>query len=240
MNKNLHSIIPPDQEHNGNLGIAYVPEHTSSSFLFEPKELVPFQLAWDWQKKSWKNLVGESFSPQSVWFLQHFCCYTLGRGGNSKNLLFDLENPPYPLYRIDRGGEVTHQLPGQLVVYLALDLHNYKTDLNWFLRKLEQIIIDVMDLLGLHGHRVNGLTGVWCNGYKVASIGIGCRRWITQHGFSLNIDCDLSGFEEIVACGLRGHRVGRLDYWLPGLKTQDVQPLFVKAVREQFQLSWIN
>ncbi len=240
MDKNLHSIIPPNQEHNGKLDIAYGPEHTYSSFLFEPIKLVPFELAWNWQKTTWKNLAGQPFSPQSVWFLQHESCYTLGRGGDFKNLLFDLKQPPAPLYRIDRGGEVTHHAPGQLVTYLALDLHRYKTDLGWYLRQLEQIIIDVMALLGLHGERCNGITGVWCHGFKVASIGIGCRRWITQHGFSLNIDCDLSGFNEIVACGLHEEKIGILNDWIPGLKSEDVQPLLVKAVCKRFKLEWIK
>ena len=117
---------------------------------------------------------------------------------------------------------MTHHLPGQLVVYPVLNLHRYQLDLNWYLRKLEQVVLDVLKELGLSGYRINGLTGIWIDGCKVASIGVSCRRWVTQHGFALNVDCDLAGFDQIVPCGLSGTCIGSLDTWLPGLKVKDV------------------
>ena len=156
------------------------------------------------------------------------------------NLCFDLDNPPADLFRIDRGGEVTHHLPGQLVVYLVLDLYRYKADLNWYLRELEDVLIEVLYELGLLGERLKGLTGVWLDNYKVGSIGVGGRRWITQHGLALNVDCDLDGFSEIVPCGLRGSCVGRLSSWLPGLTVDDVQPLMRRCLAKHFGLTWIR
>ncbi len=90
--------------------------------------------------------------------------------------------------------------------------------------------------MGLCGKRIDGLTGLWLEDCKVASIGIGCRRCITQHGFALNIDCDLSGFDQIVPCGLISQKIGRLDSWLPGLKVKDVQPLIRRRLIERFNL----
>jgi len=212
----------------------------SDAFILEPRDLVTFEQAWNWQKLWQESLLLEADLPQAIWLLQHQNCYTLGRGASEGNLCFEPNNPPFPLHRIDRGGEVTYHLPGQLVSYLVLDLRRYQTDLNWYLRKLEQVVLDVLQTLGLSGEQINGLTGIWLDGCKVASFGVGCRRWVTQHGFALNIDCDLKGFDEIVPCGLRGYSVGKLDSWLPGLKVHDVQPLIRKSLAKHFYLKWVE
>ena len=213
-------------------------EEGSSTILFEPKELINFQVAWDWQKEWQNKLFLDQTMSQAIWILEHFNCYTLGRSSTTDNLHFDIENPPFELFKIDRGGEVTHHLPGQLVIYLVLDLQRYKPDLNWYLRQLESVLIDVLDGLGLSGYRVNGMTGGWCNNQKVGSIGISCRRWITQHGMSLNVDCDLSGFENIIPCGLKNHSTGCLSKWIPGLKMDDVRLLMKKYLAKRFGLLW--
>ncbi len=108
------------------------------------------------------------------------------------------------------------------------------------MRELEQVLIDVLNLLGIEGERVDGLTGVWCKGQKVGSIGIGCKRWVTQHGFALNVDCELVGFEQIIPCGLSKAKVGKLSNWIPGIKVCDVQPLLRESVRKRFKLNWEN
>ena len=92
--------------------------------------------------------------------------------------------------------------------------------------------------LGLKGERVSGFTGLWLEGFKVASIGVGCRRWVTQHGLALNVNCDLAGFEDVVPCGLTGTSVGRLSEWIPGLTVAQVQPLLRHALAETFDLTW--
>ena len=91
-----------------------------------------------------------------------------------------------------------------------LDLRRHQTDLHWYLRQLEQVVLDVMADFDLVGERIPGLTGIWLEGRKVAAIGTGCRRWITQHGLALNVSCELNGFELITPCGLTGRRVARL------------------------------
>ena len=97
-------------------------------------------------------------------------------------------------------------------------------------------MLDVLSELGLKGNLVSGLTGVWCKGMKVASIGVGCRRWITQHGIALNVNCDLKGFEQIIPCGLTGHKIGRIDSLIPGLSVQDVQPVMRRSLCRLFGL----
>ena len=213
----------------------------SSAFLFQPEQLVPFQQAWDLQRCWQERLLLASASEaelEAVWLLQHPSCYTLGRGATEDHLLFDPQHPPAPLHRIDRGGEVTHHAPGQLVAYPVLDLRRRRTDLHWYLRQLEQVVIDVLQVLGLQGERIEGLTGVWLERQKVAAIGVGCRRWITQHGLALNVTCDLQGFESVVPCGLHGRPVGRLCDWIPGLELAMVQSLMRDALAARFGLIW--
>ena len=197
-----------------------------------------FNTAWHQQRRWQQRLMEDPEAPEAVWFLEHPACYTLGRGAVLDHLHFDPAAPPAPLHRIDRGGEVTHHLPGQLVVYPVLDLRRHQPDLHWYLRELEQVLIDVMAELGLRGERVSGLTGLWLDGCKVAAIGVGCRRWITQHGMALNVSCAMEGFAQITPCGLVGRPVGRLSDWLPGLTVAEVQPLVRLALARRFGLVW--
>lgn len=202
---------------------------------------MPFQQAWDLQRRWQERLLLDSATgadAEAVWLLQHPRCFTLGRGASEDHLLFDPEHPPAPLHRIDRGGEVTHHAPGQLVAYPVLDLRRRRTDLHWYLRQLEQVVIDVLQALGLQGERIEGLTGVWLDQRKVAAIGVGCRRWITQHGLALNVTCDLEGFRSVVPCGLKGRSVGRLRDWIPDLEIGIVQSLLRDALAARFDLVW--
>ncbi len=212
--------------------------HPEGAICFQPPDPVPFEIAWADQRRWQERLMADVTAPEAVWILQHPPCYTLGRGASLDHLHFDVAQPPHPLHHIDRGGEVTHHVPGQIVVYPVLDLQRRTPDLHVHLRVLEQVLIDVLAELGLCGERQAGLTGLWLDGRKVGAIGIGCRRWITQHGLSLNVDCDLSGFSAITACGLEGREVGRLSEWIPGLTTDQVQPLILNALADQFRLFW--
>ena len=237
MDKKFHSK-PHLSCLNRNIDKHSLDEEFSSTFLFEPKGFIDYEIAWKWQKERRKALFNNFSSSQSVFLLQHQSCYTMGRGSSEKNILFNLEDPPYAIHRIDRGGEVTHHLPGQLVVYLVLDLARYQTDLHWYLRKLEEVLIDFLESIGLKGEIVSGMTGVWCEGFKVASIGVGCRKWVTQHGFSLNVDCDMKGFEQIIPCGLNGEKIGNISYWKPGLTVEIVKPIIKKSLQKQFGFVW--
>ena len=123
-----------------------------------------------------------------------------------------------------------------MVVYLVLNLQRYRADLHWYLRQLEKAIADVLSALGLEGQLSPGLTGLWVEGRKVASIGVGCRRWITQHGFALNVSCSLEGFSKVVPCGIKGCSMGSLVKWLPGVTVNDVQPIMKDSISKNFNL----
>ena len=206
------------------------------AILFEATGPLPFERAWAFQRQLQQRLLDYPEGPDAVLLLEHEPCYTLGRGASEAFLRFDPAAPPLPLHRIDRGGEVTHHAPGQLVLYPVLNLQRHGADLHLYLRQLEQVVIDVLADLDLHGERIAGLTGVWLEGRKVAAIGVGARRWISQHGLALNVDCDLAGFAAVVPCGLGDRPVGRLMDWRPQLTAQALRRPFLEAFASRFGL----
>lgn len=209
---------------------------SSDAILLEPPGLVPFAQAWQQQRQLQQRLLEDPEGPGAVLLLEHQPCYTLGRGADPAFLRFDPANPPHPLFRIDRGGEVTHHCPGQLVLYPVLNLQHHGADLHLYLRALEQVVIDALGAFGLVGERSPGQTGVWLEGRKLAAIGVGARRWVSQHGVALNVSCDLAGFAAIVPCGISDRPVGRLADWIPGLTTAQVRPVLLQALAQRFGL----
>jgi lipoyl(octanoyl) transferase len=216
---------------------------TTPAILFQPPLPVPYERAWAWQRQLQQRLLAEpggdpAEAAEAVLLLEHEPCYTLGRGADPAHLRFDPASPPQPLFRVDRGGEVTHHLPGQLVLYPVLDLRHRGADLHLHLRRLEAVVLDVLAALGLKGERSEGRTGVWLEGQKLAAIGVGARRWIAIHGLALNVDCPLEGFGAIVPCGIADRPVGRLADWCPGLSAAAVRPLLLAACAERFGLEF--
>jgi lipoyl(octanoyl) transferase len=132
---------------------------------------------------------------------------------------------------------VTHHCPGQLVLYPVLNLQRHGADLHLYLRELEGVVIDLLAELGLQGERVEGLTGVWLEGQKVAAIGVGARRWISQHGLALNVEADLAGFAQVVPCGIADRPVGRLLDWRPELSAAVLRPLLLQCFSRRFGLT---
>lgn len=202
--------------------------------LFEPPGPVDFPTGWAWQRQLQGRLLADPRGPDALLLLQHHPCYTLGRGASLSHLRFDPADPPLPLLRIDRGGEVTHHLPGQLVLYPVLNLRRHGADLHLYLRSLEAVVIDLLAEFGLSAERSEGCTGVWVEGRKVAAIGIGARRWISQHGLALNVNCSLEGFGAIVPCGLRDRSVGRLCDWIPAIGPEQVRPRLLACFERRF------
>jgi lipoate-protein ligase B len=137
--------------------------------------------------------------------LEHPHVYTLGRGASDRFLIAPRQS--VPVYRVSRGGEVTYHGPGQLVGYPILALRGSQRDVHAYLRALEQALIDGLGQWAIGAGRRIGLTGVWVGERKIASIGVGIRRWVTLHGFALNVSTDLSRFDAIVPCGIEGCRM---------------------------------
>jgi lipoyl(octanoyl) transferase len=143
------------------------------------------------------DLIGDT-----MLLLEHPHVFTLGRGADERYLLEAM--PEVPVFRVSRGGQVTYHGPGQLVGYPILKLEGRDRDVHLYLRRIEQALIDALAKLGIAAGRRAGLTGVWVGERKIASIGVGVRRWITLHGFALNVCTELEYFDAMVPCGIAG------------------------------------
>ena len=146
---------------------------------------------------------------ETLFLLEHEPVYTIGRRLD-KSSLGNTAYLPHPVFEINRGGQATYHGPGQLVGYPILDLKRRGKDLHFYLRRLENAVIHLAGSFGLEASYCEGKTGVWIENRKIASIGIGVRRWITMHGFALNVASDLSGFLAITPCGLTDVRMTSL------------------------------
>jgi len=179
-----------------------------------------YKSIWDYQESLLQQKIKAkqtgSTSPDYLLLVEHGPVYTLGKNGKENNLLINqqlLEQKGIEFYHINRGGDITFHGPQQLVGYPILDLDNYKTDLGWYLRSLEEVIIKTIAEYGLKGERSAGETGVWLdatvkgNERKICAMGIRCSRWVTMHGFALNVNVDLNYFNYITPCGIQHKQV---------------------------------
>jgi lipoyl(octanoyl) transferase len=200
---------------------------------FEDLGVKSYQPTWDYQEsllakntqiKSIAREKGEnvmdSITEHRFLMVEHPPVFTLGKNGKREHVLVSeeqLQKLGIEFFHINRGGDITYHGLQQIVGYPILDLDKFKTDLGWYLRSLEQVIIDSIAEYGLKGERSSGETGVWLapeNPFmarKICAMGIKCSRWITMHGFALNVNTDLSHFEYIVPCGIQGKTVTSLE-----------------------------
>jgi lipoyl(octanoyl) transferase len=162
---------------------------------------VDYQRALVWQEALVaRRLAG---GPDALVLLEHPPVYTLGRGGDLRHL-GGAATTGVSIVRAQRGGQATYHGPGQLVGYPVLGLRDIRPDVGWYVHALEEVLIGVVADLGILAGRRPGLPGVWCDGRKIASVGVAIRRWVTWHGFALNVGKDLSGFAAITPCGITG------------------------------------
>ena len=204
------------------------------------QEKIDYQTAWIWQKCLQKERMVDPDIADALVILEHPPVYTLGTGSSLDFVKFDHLQTEYELYRVERGGEVTYHCPGQIVAYPIFNLRHYQQDLHWYLRQLEEVVLQVLALNNLDGHRIDGLTGVWLEGRKVAAIGIKVSSWITMHGFALNVCPDLSGFEQIVPCGIADRSVGSMAQFIPNIDPGLVRQQIIKIFSEVFQVEMLE
>ena len=161
--------------------------------------VVPYAEALAWQRALAQARI-EGRQPHDVLLLlEHPPVVTLGRTSHAAHVL---RSDDIDVVEVERGGDVTFHGPGQLVGYPILDLSGYKQDLHWYLRTLEQVLIEALETLHIPAERNPGYTGVWTRGRKIASLGVHVKQWVTWHGFALNVTTDLSQFDRIVPCGI--------------------------------------
>nr|WP_314784215.1 lipoyl(octanoyl) transferase LipB [uncultured Capnocytophaga sp.] len=214
-----------------------------------------YKETWDYQESLFEEIVAQKTNnkangtnlPTTNYFLfvEHPHVYTLGKSGHIENLLIDeegLKNKGATFYKINRGGDITYHGPGQIVGYPILDLENFFTDIHKYLRSLEEVIIRTLSDYGLKGERSEGETGVWLDvgtpfARKICAMGVRCSRWVTMHGFALNVNTDLGYFDNIIPCGIRGKAVTSLNVELAKDKvdTQEVKQRILTHFKEIFE-----
>ncbi|GAA4352045.1 lipoyl(octanoyl) transferase LipB [Hymenobacter saemangeumensis] len=183
-------------------------------------------------------------TPNHLLLCEHPHTYTLGKSGKPEHLLLDevaLAAHGATFHRINRGGDITYHGPGQLVGYPILDLDNFRPDIHWYLRTLEEAVIQLLAEYGLNAGRIAGLTGVWLgweegapNPRKICAMGVKCSRWVTMHGFALNVCPDLGYFAHIVPCGITDKAVTSLEQELGrGVTVAEVQERLLPHLLQQ-------
>jgi lipoyl(octanoyl) transferase len=195
---------------------------------FQDLGLIDYQDAWDYQEKIFAETLSvktgnrgldpgdQKLTPNFLIFCQHPHVYTLGKSGKPDHLLLqeeELVEKQAKYYKINRGGDITYHGPGQIVGYPILDLDNFFTDIHLYMRTLEEAIILTLVDYGMDAGRIKGLTGVWLdyeeqiNPRKICALGVKASRWVTMHGFALNVNTDLAYFNNIVPCGIEDKAV---------------------------------
>ena len=164
-----------------------------------------YKEAWELQKKLQSQRISGEIDDQLL-LVEHFPVYTLGKNAPAEHLLIN-KSEEISIVQSDRGGNVTFHGPGQIVGYPILDLNNYRKSITWYMRELEQVIINILKDYGIKAQRKKGLTGVWVNDKKIAALGVRISRWVTMHGFSLNINPDLKYYQGIIPCGISQYGV---------------------------------
>ncbi len=228
---------------------------------FQNLGMIDYKKAWDFQenlfnqsteKKMHNRKNPEDQLPISSYllFCEHPHVYTLGKSGDSSHLLIndeELDENKASFYKINRGGDITYHGPGQLVGYPILDLDQFFTDIHKYLRYLEEAIIFTLKEYGIEGGRIEGLTGVWIDcanplkARKICAMGVRCSRWITMHGFALNVNTNLSYFENIVPCGISDKKVTSMALELGrNIPMEEVEEILKKHLCSLFEIELSN
>jgi lipoyl(octanoyl) transferase len=207
-----------------------------------------YKSTWEYQEELFKDIVDLKIrnrreeldleTPNYLLFVEHPHVYTLGKSGDFENLLLNekqLEAKGATFYKINRGGDITYHGPGQIVGYPILDLENFFTDIHKYLRFLEESIILTLEEYGLKSGRSDGETGVWLDvgtpfARKICALGVRASRWVTMHGFALNVNVDLGYFDNIIPCGIRGKGVTSLQVEL-GVERVDEEEVKAKIIK---------
>jgi lipoyl(octanoyl) transferase len=203
--------------------------------------LKDYKQSWDYQEQLFKSIVDTKIKNRRedagletknyFLFVEHPHVYTLGKSGNMSNLLVDeaqLKAKDASFYKVNRGGDITYHGPGQIVGYPILDLDNFFTDIHKYLRFLEEMIILTLAEYGLKAERSPGETGVWLDvgtpfARKICAMGVRASRWVTMHGFALNVNANLGYFDLMIPCGIRGKAVTSLNVELGKKSINEVE-----------------
>lgn len=173
--------------------------------------LIPLEISWMLQKTLLAKCFKHIIKKDTFLLVKHPLVFTLNYYTNKEFLRPIFSWHHNSLHKIDRGGKITCHAPGQIVVYLVINLTNYDKDLHWYIYTIEELIIQLLSTYNILAYRIKGLTGVWVKEQKITSIGIKISRWISLHGFSINLCINLDNFKKIIPCGISYKKVCSLD-----------------------------
>lgn len=217
-----------------------------------------YKETWDYQERLFEEIVSIKLqkrqsptlvTPNYFLFVEHPHVYTLGKSGDISNLLLNetqLAQKNATFYKINRGGDITYHGPGQIVGYPIIDLENFFTDIHKYLRLLEETIILTIAEYGLTGTRSDGETGVWLDAEtpfarKICAMGVRASRWVTMHGFALNVNANLGYFDNIIPCGIRGKAVTSMEAELgKKINEEEVKQKITKHFSSLFEATFIT
>lgn len=224
--------------------------------IFKHLGLIDYAQAWDYQEQLFKETVDIKMSNRNLppeeqqktrnylLFCQHPHVYTLGKSGHEEYLLLDdkeLREKQASFYRINRGGDITYHGPGQIVGYPIFDLDYFFTDIHRYLRTLEEAVIRTLSSYGIESGRIKEYTGVWIDpenpvrARKICAFGVKCSRWVTMHGFALNVNSDLSYFNNIIPCGIKDKDVTSMERELGfQVDVSEVENRLISSLQELF------
>ena len=192
-----------------------------------------YKAVWDLQKEMQQQRIKGDIEDTLI-LVEHDPVYTLGKNANDDHLL-QSRDQSVDVFNIERGGDITFHGPGQLVVYPILDLSNYKKSVSWYMRTLEQVLIDTLIEFKIIAQRNDGLTGVWVGDEKIAALGVRISRWVTMHGFALNVNPNLSFYDGIIPCGIFDHGVTSMEQLLGETQNNDnVKNMVIKKFNKYF------
>jgi lipoate-protein ligase B len=195
------------------------------------KGQIPYEEAWAFQRELHAKRLAGSI-PDTLVLLEHPPVYTLGKNAGDKNLI---DARDADVIQSDRGGDITWHGPGQIVGYPIINLEDHKKSVSWYMRNLEEVIIQTIAAFGIESDRISGLTGVWVGNQKVAAMGVRLSRWVTMHGFALNVRPDMSYFNGMIPCGIEGKGVTSLKELLHReISIEEVTPLLIEAFQTTF------
>ncbi len=227
----------------------------NKSIVIQNLGLKDYKETWDYQEELFKEILDLKIrnrredldleTPNYFLFVEHPHVYTLGKSGDFENLLVSedyLANIGATFYKINRGGDITYHGPGQIVGYPILDLENFFTDIHKYLRLLEEMVILTLAEYGVKAERSEGETGVWLDvgtpfARKICAMGVRASRWVTMHGFALNVNADLGYFDNMIPCGIKGKAVTSLNVELgkQEVSMEEVQQKLLKHFTTLFQ-----
>jgi len=192
-----------------------------------------YKAVWDLQKEMQQQRINGNIEDTLI-LVEHDPVYTLGKNANEDHLLQNRDES-VDVFNIERGGDITFHGPGQLVGYPILDLSNYKKSVSWYMRTLEQVLIDTLIEFKITAQRNDGLTGVWVGDEKIAALGVRISRWVTMHGFALNVNPDLSFYDGIIPCGIFDYGVTSMEQLLGETQNNDnVKNMVIEKFNKYF------